>query len=129
MPVELGREKSTRGTQNRIRPPQLAFSFSSCRIRAASAVVVPGRDPLSTWACFTQPRNVSGLIPSSSPIRWDAPDTDPADSAMSSTSRTARSRTSSGYFLGAAMTPTIRWLGASINLGAIHLPGWRFPLR
>src|SRR5258708_32150184 len=41
---------------------------------------------------------------------------------MSSTSRTARSGTSSGYFLGAAMTPTIRWLGASIKPGAIQ-PG------
>ena len=73
-------------------------------------------------ACFAQPRNVSALIPSSSPTRLHAPDTDPADSAMSSTSRTARSRTSSGYFLGAAITPTIRWLGASIKPGAIHTP-------
>jgi hypothetical protein len=33
-----------------------AFSRSSCRIRADSAVVVPGRSPASICARFTQPR-------------------------------------------------------------------------
>ncbi len=124
MAVELGREKSTRGTQDRIGPPQLGVLPLQLpdpgRIRSRG----PRRDPLSIWACFAQPRNVSALIPSSSPTRRHAPDTDPADSAMSSTSRTARSRTSSGYFLGAAMTPTIRWLGASIKPGAIRFAGY-----
>jgi hypothetical protein len=44
-------------------------SRSSSVIRAAASVVVPGRVPASTSACATQPRNVSGLIPSCPPIR------------------------------------------------------------
>src|SRR5664280_2694986 len=47
-------------------------SRSSSPSRAASAVVVPGRAPASTSAWVTQPRSVSGLIPSCSPIRRHA---------------------------------------------------------
>src|SRR6266487_4485116 len=97
-----------------------AFSRSSCRIRAASAVVVPGRCPASTCACFTQPRSVSVLIPSCSPTRRHAAVTLPASSAMSTTRRTARSRISSGYFLGAGMTPPFRGFGVSPKPGAIQ---------
>src|SRR5664280_301785 len=47
-------------------------SRSSSPSRAAAAVVVPGQPPASTSAWVTQPRSVSGLIPSCSPIRRHA---------------------------------------------------------
>lgn len=49
------------------------FSRSSSLIRCASAVVTPGRWPPSTSTYWTQLRSVSGLIPSCSPTRRNAP--------------------------------------------------------
>jgi len=49
-------------------------------------------------------RNVSGLIPSCSPTRCNAPGRVTGSRRASTAIRTARSRSSSGYFLGAAMT-------------------------
>ena len=66
--------------------------------------VTPGLAPASIWACLTQPRNVSRLIPNCSPTRRQAPVTDNCSSSSakrSSTKRTARSRTSGGCFFGA----------------------------
>src|SRR6266851_1768202 len=58
-----------------------------------------------------------------SPIRRQVSDTLLAPSSTSKTNRTARSRTSSGNFLDAAMTPSLRGLGASINPGRFRQ--WR----
>ncbi len=63
------------------------------------------------------------LIPSCSPTRRQAPVTVTPSSPLSTRSRTgrmARSRASSGYFLGAAMTSILRWLEASIDAGTVH---------
>ncbi len=81
------------------------FSFSSRTSRARSPDEMPGRAPASIWPCLTQPRNVSRSTPNCSPTRAQAEVTLSASSGSSSksaTSRTARSRISSGYFLGAA---------------------------
>src|SRR4051795_5722774 len=80
------------------------FSRSSAAIRSASLVVVPGRAPSSISAWVTQLRRVSGLIPSCSPIRASAPGLVAGSRRASTTIRVARSRSSSRYFLGAAMT-------------------------
>src|SRR6266702_4387070 len=100
-----------------------AFSRSSARIRAASADAVPGRRPRSICACFAQPRSVSALIPSSPPTFRQAAVTLASWSlTRSSTSRTARSRSSSGYFRAAPIVPLSRGLGASTKPGAIQVP-------
>jgi hypothetical protein len=65
--AELGREKSARRAHIALTRRSSAFSRSSARIRAASAVDVPGRIPRSICACLAQPRSVSALIPSSAP--------------------------------------------------------------
>src|SRR5690606_4095683 len=97
------------------------FSCSSLAIRSASAVVVPGRTPSSISACRTQPRRVSGCMPSCSATRWIAP-CFVAGSCRSSTAiLVARSRNSSGYFLGAAMTLILHGLRASTRPGAIQV--------
>lgn len=82
---------------------------SSSRTRVASAVVVPGRRPMSISVGLHQPRNVSGLTPTRGPIRSTAAFNDnfASWSRASSTSRTARSRNSFGYFLGAGIAPTL----------------------
>src|SRR5665648_40191 len=79
-------------------------SRSSSANRAASDAVVPARSPASTSAWLTHPRNVSGLIPSCSPTRCNAPGRLTGSRRASTAIRTARSRSSSGYFLGATMT-------------------------
>src|SRR5699024_7565813 len=45
------------------------FSFSRSLTPWASAVVVPGRSPASTWSWLTHDRSVSEFTPSWSPIR------------------------------------------------------------
>src|SRR4051812_40105737 len=85
-------------------------SRSSSAIRFASAVVTPGRWPSSTSACWTQLRNVSELIPSWSPTRLSAPDLVSGSRRSSTAILIARSRSSSGYFLGAAMTLILPWI-------------------
>jgi hypothetical protein len=117
----LGREKSARRAQDRVDPRSSAFSFSSTRIRAASADVVPGRTPRSICACLAQPRSVSALIPSSAPtFRQAAVTLVPCSLTWSSTRRIARSRSSSGYFRAAPIVPLSRGLGASTKPGAIQ---------
>jgi hypothetical protein len=98
------------------------FSRSSSVSRARSSVVRPGALPASMRACYTQFRSESGTIPSCSPTRLHAALTlsFSGPSTRSSAKRIARSRSSSGYFLGAAMTSILRGLEASINPGAVH---------
>src|SRR5208283_4499714 len=75
----------------------------------------------SICACLAQPRSVSALIPSSPPTFRQAAVTLASWSlTRSSTSRTARSRSSSGYFRTAPIVPLSRGLGASTKPGAIH---------
>ena len=71
--------------------------------------------------CRTQLRNVSGCIPSWPATREIAPGL-VAGSCLNSTAiRVARSRNSSLYFLGAAMTLILHGLRASTRPGAIQL--------
>lgn len=66
-------------------------------------------DATTISACRTQLRRVSGCMPSCSATRAIAP-CFVAGSARSSTAiRVARSRNSSGYFLGAATTLILPW--------------------
>jgi len=78
-------------------------SRSNCAIFSASLVLVPGRAPASTSACITQPRSVSALIPSCSPIRTHALGRLAGSLRASNVNLIARSRSSSGYFRGAAI--------------------------
>src|SRR3954449_12809720 len=85
-------------------------SRSSSASRLASSVVVPGRVPSSISAWVTQLRSVSGLMPSCLPIRASAPERVAGSRRASTANRVARSRSSSGYFLGAAMTLILQWI-------------------
>ena len=55
-------------------------------------------------------RSVSGLMPSCAPIRFNAPVRVAGSRRASTAIRVARSRSSSGYFLGAAMTLILTWI-------------------
>jgi DNA-binding CsgD family transcriptional regulator len=79
------------------------LSRSNCMIFSASLVLVPGRSPASTSACVTQPRSVSALIPNCSPIRTHALGRLAGSLRASNVNLIARSRSSSGYFRGAAI--------------------------
>ncbi len=59
---------------------------------------------------MTQLRSVSGLMPNCSPIRFNAPVRVAGSRRASTAIRVARSRSSSGYFLGAAMTLILTWI-------------------
>src|SRR5215207_6192167 len=85
-------------------------SRSSSAIRCASALDVPGRLPESTSAWFTQPLSDSVPMPSSRATRVITPCLSPVWSRMSSTIRTARSRSSSGYFCGRRRPPLVAML-------------------
>lgn len=89
-------------------------------MRAASALVTPGRAPASTSARLTHTRRVSLLMPSCSAIRVTAPALRVGSCRASTASRVARSRSSSGYFLGVAMTLILREIRASTEPGALH---------
>jgi len=78
-------------------------SRSNCAIFSASLVLVPGHAPASTSACITQPRSVSALIPSCSPIRTHALGRLAGSLRASNVNLIARSRSSSGYLRGAAI--------------------------
>src|SRR5699024_8449841 len=73
-------------------------------------VVVPGRYPSSTSACTTQFLRVSGLIPSCSPTRRNVPDLVDGSRHALTAILVALSRSSSGYFLGAAMLLILPWI-------------------
>src|SRR5579885_1505582 len=110
------------------------FSRSSCRTRSFSTVVNPARRPPSTSSWRTQFRNVSGCTPSCSPTSLNPPVSRPRARRHSNTSVTARSRTSSGCFLGAAIGPILPHRdGASTRPGAVQTytvaPGMRQPAR
>src|SRR5690606_34508615 len=79
-------------------------SRSSSVIRVRSAVVGPGRSPASTWSGGTQAGGVSGLFRSGAATGRSAPVLVAGSRLRSTALRIARSRSSSGYFLGAAMT-------------------------
>src|SRR5699024_6458903 len=85
-------------------------SFSSSIKRWDSLVVVPGRYPSSTSACTTQFLRVSGLIPSCSPTRRNVPDLVDGSRRASPAIPVPLSRSSSGYFLGAAMLLILPWI-------------------
>src|SRR6266545_3128353 len=71
-----------------------------------------------------QLRSVSRLMLNRSATRAIAPCRWPVCSRISNTIRTARSRTSSGYFFGAGMTPTFARLGVSNEPGAAQFGRW-----
>ena len=110
-----------------------------CRVerlmRAESEVVVPGRRPVSISACLHQPRSVSATIPTRGAMRCTAAFNDNFSSCSlaSRTSLIARSRSSSGYFLGAGIAPPFRGFEPSARTGALQScpnetsrqPGWR----
>ena len=78
-------------------------------------------------ACFTQPRNVSGTTPTRGPIRsttWFT-GSDGSSALASVTRRCARSRSSSGYFLGCWHDPPSCGIRPSTNPGAVH--GFELP--
>jgi len=120
--------KSTRGAQDRVRAAQLGiFPLQLAdpgRIPAGGPRPLPRID-LSLLDPAAE--RIALLIPSSSPIRRHAIVTLPASPAMSRTKRIARSRISSGYFLGAGMTPPFRGFGVSINPGAIQRSDGKLP--
>jgi hypothetical protein len=100
------------------------FSTSSSLSRRCWSVESPGLVAASIWAGLPQPRNVSRLMPNCSDTRLQAPVTDNSRSgsaSRSSTRRIDRSRSSTGYFLGAGMTPPFRGINASTSPGAVHL--------
>src|SRR5215218_6064942 len=59
---------------------------------------------------MTQLRSVSALMPNCSAIRFNAPVRVAGSRRASTASRVARSRSSSGYFLGAATTLILTWI-------------------
>src|SRR4051794_14827366 len=81
--------------------------------------------PPSISAWVTQLRSVSGLIPSCLPIRANAPGRVAGSCRASTAIRVARSRSSSGYFLAAAIALILQWVeslhqtrGGTLHLGA-----------
>jgi hypothetical protein len=99
------------------------FSRSSSRNRARSSVVNPGRSPASVSARRTQIRNVSWLMLSFAEIDSIAFHCDGYSSWCSSTNRTARSRTSSGYLptrLPSGTAPSSQGLEQSPNPGRFN---------
>lgn len=109
---------------NRISFARLSSLTSRCNslIFAASDVVVPGLTPESISACLHQVRRVSGWAPTRSAIRLTAPwrDRDGSSALSSRTSRTARSLSSGGYFLGVGIASTFPWNYASIKPGTLQ---------
>ena len=120
--VELRREEADALLRISFARRSSRFSRSSSTSRARSSVVRPGALPASMRACCTQFRSESGTIPNCSPTRLHAALTLSLSGppTRSSAKRIAPSRSSSGYFLGAAMTSILRWLEASINPGAVR---------
>ena len=111
---------SSRGSSSRTKKLDVANKISLARvssrtsasrplIRFVSSVVVPGHSPASITACFTQPRNASGLTPTRPPMRCTAALTDNVGSSLhaSHTNRIPHSRNPYGYFLDAGMIPTL----------------------
>src|SRR5690242_6064297 len=124
-----GSRGSSSRAKNELAASRISFARRSSRtsasrslIRLASAVLVPGCSPASMRCCLTQFRKVSGTIPTFGPIRFTAAFTDNRGSSAiaSATIRNARSRSSSGYFLGAGTDPLSRGFRASTKPGAVQ---------
>src|ERR1700738_1964564 len=100
-----------------------AFSRFNRLSSADSSVVVPAREPESTWAWRTHLRTVSAQpTPSRRATSLIAAHSEPCSSLISATIRTARSRSSGGYLLDEPpdMTPTFPRSGVSGHAGAVH---------
>lgn len=93
------------------------FSRSRARIRSRSAVVTPGRTPLSISVRLTQSNSVVGVQPIFGAIEPTAAHKDGYSPRCSCTSRTARSRTSGENFVWFAMTPFSQSLEPPQNPG------------
>jgi hypothetical protein len=136
-PVAVGVDErghhGSRGSSTRAKKDDAASRISLARfssrtsacsvlIEAASVLVVPGQRPSSIWARRTHPRNVSGTTPTFGAILFTAAFNDNDESSLiaSATNRCARSRSSSGYFLGAGITPPFRGITPSTKPGAVH---------
>src|SRR5680860_806668 len=91
------------GEQLGINPETLRGWANQAEVDAGSRGGVTTGDTASTSAWLARPRNVSGLIPSCSPILRTAAGRVTGSFLASITSRTARSRSSSGYFRGATI--------------------------
>jgi hypothetical protein len=81
-----------------------------------------GSSPRSIAARLHHPRSVSGTTPTRGPIRNTAAfNESPGSWAIAApTSRGARSRNSSGCFLGAGTTHTFPWVHALHQTRAVH---------
>jgi hypothetical protein len=125
--------QGSRGSSSRAKNEEAANRISLARLSSRfsrSSSLEPGRirrrrRPRVTGVDLglsAPPRSVSTLIPTRGPIRLTAAVIDRSGpcSRASRTSRYARSRNSSGYFLGPAMTSILRGSEASINPGAVE---------
>jgi hypothetical protein len=95
-------------------------SRSSCLIRCWSAVVAPGRKPLSRSPWRTHLRSVLAVQPILPAIDSIAAHCDEYWSLASKTMRTARSITSGEYFGDFLMLAPFSIEGASSKAGAVH---------
>lgn len=102
-------------SRSRWRGAARRISRSNSAIHCRSSVGVPGRVPASTsaWRLRVDPQLLATRA--SAPLRC------PVSSRISNTIRTARSRSSSGYFFGADTAPPFRGFSASTRPGAVHL--------
>jgi hypothetical protein len=99
-------EKSRRLPQDLVRRLSSRFSRSSSFRRSRSAVVNPGRRPVSRSACRTQLRSVSAVQPILVAIDRIADHSESYSSRCSNTIRTARSRTSGENLFGLPIAPS-----------------------
>src|SRR5690554_7359670 len=97
------------------------FSRSSSFKRCDSAVVVPGRSPLSISARLTHSSNVCGTQPILGAIDSTAAHSDEYSPRCSCTSRTARSFTSGENLLDLFMAPFSQMLEPPQNPGRFNL--------
>jgi hypothetical protein len=94
--VELGREEAAPSAGSHwVRRSSRTSRFSAA-ILALSSVLVPGRCPPSVSACRTQARSDSVPMPNCRAMGLTNPNRSPVCSIVSSTIRTARSRSSGG---------------------------------
>ena len=122
LPVaELGREKSTRRAQNRVHPAKLSILPLQRPDRAASAKASPAASPGRSAPAGPAARRVRLDPPAAAHLPAGGRHAGVLVPTRSSTSRTARSHSSSGYFRVAPIVPLSRGLGASTKPGAIHL--------
>src|SRR5690606_13977041 len=130
--VELRREESRRGLQDRISAAQLAIL--AFQLGNSGGLIGRGARPGAgiDLGLLDQPRRVSELIPSWSPTRRQMfLPLLPGSALASSTSRIARSRSSLGYFRGAAIAPRSWWVDSlhqTRHGSLIKITRWRSQL-